>query len=404
MSNIALLQISSARDRSKQRHGSLSGTLLFLLAGAAVLFLTAVPKSAEAIPTFARQLGGVPCSTCHTQQPRLNSFGTDFKMNGWQMSGRESFSVGGEHTIFESLPVSARFRGNLAMRSGDIADNQKRVLTLPNDSGLEGNGVEFFVAGKIADGIGIFGDGDVRVNVNHRIGNMLVGVVGGQMRPGSADPFDTVGGGRMMAYTQDRDFVFNSGPDNNAPWRRVGKGANAFVSVNNFYVSGGWWGLDNDGSNAPGTSLDLDNKSDMVYLRAAYRPSIGATNTHVGIHSSRISVLEMERYGLDAASQIPLKNGRLLDIIGVITGGKDGSESHHGVQVSTALVQGKLSYGLQAGTYDRVEGDATNVGAHLSYLIRPNIRVYSELHRNTRPTAGSDDEWTYFTVGFDSDW
>ncbi len=397
---------SPPRHIRRRRPVVFNSVLMLMFGGAAALLLTVVPKSAEAIPTFARQINA-PCSTCHTQQPRLNRFGTEFKMNGWQMSNRDTIAIGGEHTIFESLPVSARFRGNFAARSGDDHDGTEKTLTIPNDDGLEGNGIEFFVAGKIANGIGIFGDGDVRVNVNHRIGNMLVGVIGGQMRPGAGDPFDTVGGGRMMAYTQDRDFVFNSGPDNNDPWRTRGKGANAFVAIDDFYISGGWWGLAEGGGTAPGTTLDLENKSDMVYMRAVYRPTIGATNSHIGLHSSRISVLEMERYGIDAASQIPLNDsslGSMLDIIGVITGGKDGSESHQGYQISTALLRDKLSYGLQAGYYDRVQGDATNVGAHVSYLIRPNIRVYSELHRNNVSDNGTDSNNNYFTIGFDSDW
>jgi hypothetical protein len=403
-SHIPAVQPPPRRIR-RRRPLVFNSVLMLMFGGAAALFLTAVPNSAEAIPTFARQISA-PCSTCHTQQPRLNRFGTEFKLGGWQMSTRATIPMGDEHTIFESLPVSARFRGNFAARSGDDHDGTEKSLTLPNDDGLEGNGIEFFVAGKIADGIGIFGDGDVRVNVNQRFGNMLVGIIGGQMRPGAGDPFDTIGGGRMMAYTQNRDFVFNAGPENNDPWRTRGKGANAFVAIDDFYFAGGWWGLDEGGGTAPSTTLDLENKSDMVFLRAVYRPAIGATNSHIGFHSSRISVLEMERYGIDAASQIPLDTGfaNMLDVIGVITGGKDSGESHQGYQISTALLRNKLSYGLQVGYYDRVQGDATNIGAHVSYLIRPNIRVYTELHRDSISDNGTDRDNNFFTIGFDSDW
>lgn len=405
----------------------MSSAMMVLLGGTAALFLSVVPKTAEAVPSFARQISA-PCSTCHTQQPRLNRFGTEFKMNGWQMSSRESISMGGEHTIFESLPVSARFRGNFTSNSGDSGGGNN-TIRIPHGEGVNDTGITLFVAGKIADGIGIFGDGDTRVNVNTTIdtplGNTLIGVIGGHMRPGAGDPFDTVGGGRMMAYTQNRDFVFGDGHDGNDPWQRRGKGANAFAAFGDFYVAAGWWGLEHDEVNNTvsnpdfGGNFNLDeNKADMQYYRAVWRPAIGSTNSHVGLHASRISVLEQERYGIDASSQIPLDTGfaNMLDIIGVITGGKNGLQddsSHMGYQVSTAFLLDKWSYGLQLGYYDWTDGaggesrDATNIGAHVSYLIRPNIRVYTELHQNSDMASrdgvmGNDD--AFFTIGFDSDW
>ena len=39
---------------------------------------------AEAVPAFARQYD-MQCSTCHTRPPRLNSFGEQFHLMGFQM-------------------------------------------------------------------------------------------------------------------------------------------------------------------------------------------------------------------------------------------------------------------------------------------------------------------------------
>jgi hypothetical protein len=44
-----------------------------------------VPSSAHAIPAFARKYG-VACSACHTNWPRLNRFGINFRDNGYRMN------------------------------------------------------------------------------------------------------------------------------------------------------------------------------------------------------------------------------------------------------------------------------------------------------------------------------
>ncbi len=52
-----------------------------LLAVGAIL----LPTSAHAIPAFARKYG-VACSACHTNWPRLNQFGVNFRDNGFRMN------------------------------------------------------------------------------------------------------------------------------------------------------------------------------------------------------------------------------------------------------------------------------------------------------------------------------
>lgn len=58
-------------------------TLIVIALGGIVLSLAQV-KSAEAVPAFARQYD-VQCSVCHTRPPRLNSFGEQFHLMGFQM-------------------------------------------------------------------------------------------------------------------------------------------------------------------------------------------------------------------------------------------------------------------------------------------------------------------------------
>jgi len=42
-------------------------------------------QTAQAIPAFARKYG-LPCSACHEAWPKLNSFGQNFKDNGYQLN------------------------------------------------------------------------------------------------------------------------------------------------------------------------------------------------------------------------------------------------------------------------------------------------------------------------------
>ncbi len=58
--------------------------LVIVVAFAAASAGFAGAKSAEAVPAFARQYD-VQCNVCHTRPPRLNSFGEQFHLMGFQM-------------------------------------------------------------------------------------------------------------------------------------------------------------------------------------------------------------------------------------------------------------------------------------------------------------------------------
>ena len=53
------------------------------------LFSVALPESASAIPSFARQTGQ-PCAACHTAFPELTPFGRRFKLGGYILGGGDS--------------------------------------------------------------------------------------------------------------------------------------------------------------------------------------------------------------------------------------------------------------------------------------------------------------------------
>ena len=62
----------------------MSKRLVWLVALVATLMGYVQVRSAEAVPAFARQYD-VQCNACHTRPPRLNSFGEQFHLMGFQM-------------------------------------------------------------------------------------------------------------------------------------------------------------------------------------------------------------------------------------------------------------------------------------------------------------------------------
>lgn len=361
--------------------------------------LLLAPNAAEAVPSFARQTQ-LSCSACHTQPPRLTRFGQDFKMEGYTLTMAEKSP---DRSILKWLPVSARIRGRALVERGDGIDGTRTRIELirgihahnSNDNHDDNHGdnhnqnghqndndihedpserIQLFIAGRVTDHIGVFGHtpSDVRVAVTRHFGDTLVGVVGGHTLPGATDPFDTIGGGHLMGYTVDRDFIFDTGPGPD-PWRRESAGANAFVYASSFYVAAGLWDYRQEGA------IDLDERTDLVHLRVAYRPSLGMTDSHIGVFSQRVSDLDIERLGVDVSSQIPLGEDLLLDLIGVYTRGRDHGASHSGVQLVASLHRGPLAYGLQYATYDRIVGNADSLGAHVSYMVAENARLGLDL-------------------------
>ena len=86
---------SSCRQPSPSRHAL---HLWFLFS---VLLLTLSPRTAHAVPSFARQTG-IQCAGCHTVFPPLNSFGRQFKLRAYTLGNANA-----DAAFPANLPVSA---------------------------------------------------------------------------------------------------------------------------------------------------------------------------------------------------------------------------------------------------------------------------------------------------------
>ncbi|HET9992610.1 MAG TPA: hypothetical protein VFQ65_28950, partial [Kofleriaceae bacterium] len=124
---------------------------LFLLAVLVGLATFGFPRTASAIPAFARKYG-TSCTTCHTVYPKLNPFGEAFRRNGFRFPGTDSDVVkqatvplGADAykkmfpdavwpgTLPGSVPLSIGFNGQIVFHpittnSGGAADNGAGVV------------------------------------------------------------------------------------------------------------------------------------------------------------------------------------------------------------------------------------------------------------------------------------
>jgi len=135
---------------------------LQVVTGAAVLaslFLFVAPRSALAVPSYARQ-GNIPCASCHTIFPALTPYGRQFKLNGYVgnagevLTDKEQTGKGGEGeemlTLGKLPPVSVMMLASWASthRTQPGAEHNGDVL-LPDE-------FSFFLAGQIAPKAGAF--------------------------------------------------------------------------------------------------------------------------------------------------------------------------------------------------------------------------------------------------------
>lgn len=121
------------------------------------LFLFANSGTAYGVPSFARQTG-LSCAACHTVFPELNSFGRQFKMNGYTMTfantivQKDSTSHKTERTslqILKNSPLSAMFQTGLTHVATTVPGTQNNDVEFPQQMSL-------FYAGQITPHMGAF--------------------------------------------------------------------------------------------------------------------------------------------------------------------------------------------------------------------------------------------------------
>lgn len=124
---------------------------VLLIAPVLALFVVGVmPRPGGTLPLFARKYS-MPCSSCHAPFPRLNSFGMQFRQNGYRMQGAKGESPWDSQSFPLSLVGNVGY-GFVSTDTIDTTDpNRARVRT--NLGQFQQNAVEFHTAGTLAEKI-----------------------------------------------------------------------------------------------------------------------------------------------------------------------------------------------------------------------------------------------------------
>ena len=116
-----------------------------------------LPVTANAVPTFARQMN-TGCGSCHFQHfPLLNSFGRVFKAGGFTLTSRKL--IEDDHiSIPENLNIAIftnlRYQASNGTKPTDGRNSNNGELILPAETSL-------FVGGRVSDNMGALIEGDV---------------------------------------------------------------------------------------------------------------------------------------------------------------------------------------------------------------------------------------------------
>jgi len=119
-----------------------------------LFFLTLNTTVLKALPSYARQLG-MSCTACHYSFPELTSFGRQFKLNGYTMTGMQTIQVKSDSdqvtrlNLLSSLPLSVMVQSSFTSISKKIEDVQNNSVAFPQQ-------LSMFYAGQVTPHIGTF--------------------------------------------------------------------------------------------------------------------------------------------------------------------------------------------------------------------------------------------------------
>jgi hypothetical protein len=114
---------------------------------------TAIGADRTPIPSFSRQTG-LACSACHTSFPQLNSFGRNFKLNGYTMTAKET--VGGEAQGKQRTVKLTLIPGLSAMVQGSYSTLNQAIPETQNGNADLPQALSFFYGGALAPKVGAF--------------------------------------------------------------------------------------------------------------------------------------------------------------------------------------------------------------------------------------------------------
>ncbi len=124
--------------------------------GIIISILIIFSQENSAIPSFARQTN-LPCSSCHTIFPELNTFGRFFKLNGYTLVGVNTIEVKDttdkkddvDFNLLKIPPVSLMIQAAYTYKTKEQPGTQNNNVSLPQQ-------LSIFFGGEIAPHLGSF--------------------------------------------------------------------------------------------------------------------------------------------------------------------------------------------------------------------------------------------------------
>ncbi len=108
----------------------------------------------KALPSYARQLG-ISCTVCHYSFPELTSFGRQFKLNGYTMTGMKTIEAMTDSNkvvrlnLLSTLPLSAMVQSSFTHLAKNLENTQNNSVAFPQQ-------LSVFYAGQVTPHIGTF--------------------------------------------------------------------------------------------------------------------------------------------------------------------------------------------------------------------------------------------------------
>ena len=362
----------------------------------AVVAFVSHPAPAQALPTWARKYD-LACSECHSAWPTLNSFGRDFKANGYRLreevEGDEEFvqAVVDFLKLDRGFPIAARG----VMRPYDKRKDRAASIRSFHE-------VEVYFAGRVFDNVSAFfeieAEDEVEFNVFVESGTMTWSPLPeANLSLGWApvfwnDPFATLadGGHRMTRSHKgplDQRFAARERLRSSSQWLGFfGRAADNRV----FYMGGvSAGGDDPEGNDAKdGYGRAMVTAVSGVYVGGYV---LAGTNQTQGVDQS------FHRAGFDFQIE---KRG--LTVYGTLMHTKDdlvagGDETH-----TLGYVEGFYIFPMRAihsiVPLLRIDllsdvNDRTDLTFNLNFYVVENIKTYFEWWQNIESPSGTDNDW-----------
>ena len=221
-------------QKKKGRYTSLLRNVSSLVALAGLVM--SVP--AQAVPSFARQTG-LACSSCHTVFPELTSFGRNFKLHGYTLTGIKTIKAASTRAdsalrLNSIPPLSAMLQVSFTHVKNTPSGTQNEDVQFPQEFSL-------FYAGAISEHAGSF----AQLTYEQATGSF--GWDNTDIRYAKELPDSNLVYGLTLNNSPTVQDLWNSTPTWGYPWSEPGDAAPAGPSVQPFIGSEDFVALNSGG-------------------------------------------------------------------------------------------------------------------------------------------------------------